>query len=90
MPSTLPLGPHFPDPMERATLARVLYTARREVLCRPAGRNRWSRGYHVRALAEFLLRADGLEELAARLWACPMWRGRTVTGREAAELATDV
>ena len=87
--STFALGPHFPDSEERATLARVLHTARLEVLPRPAGRHRWSRGYHVRALADYLLRADGLPELADRVWACPMWRGRTATGREAAELATD-
>lgn len=87
--STYPLGPHFKDPRDREVLADALYRARKRILTRPAGSHRWSRGYHVRVLAASLLRADGLPDLAARVWACPLWRGRTITGREAKELATD-
>ena len=87
--STLPLGPHFKDPWEREVLADALYRARKRVLTRPAGSHRWSRGYHVRVMAASLLRADGLLDLAARMWACPVWRDRGLTGPEARELSTD-
>jgi|SoimicmetaTmtLPB_FD_contig_51_1790493_length_587_multi_2_in_0_out_0_1 hypothetical protein len=92
MRSTFPIGPHFTDSEERKLLARALRIARRAVLSSPAGRNHWSRGYHVRVIAAHDLQwsiIDGDESLARRLWACPMWRGNVVVGRGAAELATD-
>lgn len=88
--STHPLGPHFSDPEERKLLARALRNARREVLSSPSGRNHWARGYHVRWRAMSALGWQGAHaDLVARIRACPLWRGRPVTGREAQELATD-
>jgi hypothetical protein len=85
--STLPLGPHFDDPEERAILARALRTARQKVLASPARRHRQTRGYHVRQEASRLLQSH--PELQVRVWLCPVWRGRTATDREARELSTD-
>jgi hypothetical protein len=91
MRSTFPIGRYFSDPGERAMLARFLRNARSEILAAPAGRNHWSRGYHVRLIAAYDLQwsVDGDERLAERLWACPMWRGDVVVGRAADELSTD-
>jgi hypothetical protein len=88
--STHPLGPHFSNPEERKLLARALRIARRAVLSSPAGRNHWARGYHVRYRAMSDLGWQGAHaDLVKRIGACPLWRGRPVTGYEAQELSTD-
>ena len=89
MTSTFPLGPHFPDPQERAVLARHLRQARTLLLTRPAASARWSRGYHARIYLSGLLWQAGERSLHERIGACPMWRGRLANAQEARELGTD-
>lgn len=91
MVSTYPLGPFFASPAERAILARLTRQARRSLLVgnRAVRFETWSRGYHVRCELGSLLTRAGERDLAARIWQCPVWRGRIVTGFEARELATD-
>jgi hypothetical protein len=85
MRSTLPLSPHFTDPDERKILARVLRHARRQVMASPARTALWARGYHVRLVAAYGLGG----ELADRMWAAPLWRGRPTPTWEMLELSSD-